>query len=101
MGFNTPLLLWGFNTLEVLFMLEIICATCQKSFSMSDEEIAYFEKMGYQNRKHCSECAAKRRAEKSAPKQMVTITCSKCGQQAQVPSPTMTLCRDCFVANKR
>lgn len=80
--------------------LTITCTTCSKEFTMSDEEIAYFEKMGYQNRKHCPECSAKRKAERSAPRELVEITCSQCGQKANVPSSKMTLCGDCFRASK-
>jgi len=62
--------------------LTITCATCSKEFTMSDEEVAYFKKKGYQMRKHCLECSAKRR---ETLHQIYRGLCATCGCDISLP----------------
>lgn len=63
--------------------LTITCATCSKEFVMEDEEVAFFEKKGYQMRTHCPECVAKRR--ETSPRQRYDSICTTCGVAVSLP----------------
>lgn len=80
--------------------IKIICAGCNSEFIYDVKTQEYHASKRYQQPRFCIACRAKRRVEREIPKQTFTITCSQCGQEAQVTHPSMKLCRDCFAKSK-
>ena len=85
----------------------LTCRDCGQSFVFTSSEQQFFADRGFQNEpSRCPECRATRRASgggrqsQSANREMVDVTCSSCGNPAQVPfTPTAgrpVYCSDCF-----
>lgn len=82
-------------------MDKTIKCSCGAEFIWTEAEQSFYAERNMHEPKHCLACRQARKAQKQAPRELVEITCSSCGQKAQVPSPKMVLCRDCFKASKK
>lgn len=96
------------------------CRTCGKDFAFTVREQEFFTSKGFDEPRHCPECRAARKREKSAggdtPQATQTphtrvvsgewseVVCASCGKPASVPfRPTSgrpVYCRDCFSTQK-
>jgi CxxC-x17-CxxC domain-containing protein len=81
------------------------CRDCGKDFVFTSSEQEFYAQKGFQNEPvRCPECRKEKKANfrngNRPPRQMYDVTCSACGQPAQVPfKPTSdrpVYCRDCF-----
>lgn len=101
----------------------LACADCGTSFIFSAEDQAFHQEKGFTNEpRRCQSCRASRRAERNSggsyggggsggsyggggyggQREMYTVTCSQCGNPAQVPfqprGDRPVYCSDCFRA---
>ena len=93
----------------------LTCMECNQQFPFTSEEQAYHAERGYTNEpKRCPSCRQARRARPSygggggggggmydrPPREMHSITCSKCGKEDEVPflprGERPVYCRDCY-----
>lgn len=87
----------------------IVCRDCGQEFIFSAGEQEFFATKGLQNEPgRCPSCRTARRAGASegggarggAAREMTTVTCSSCGQPAQVPfvprNDKPVYCSECF-----
>jgi CxxC-x17-CxxC domain-containing protein len=97
---------------------KLTCTDCGVEFTFSAGEQEFFASKGFQNKPNrCPDCRAARKAAKGgtggfggargtygASREMFNVTCSACGQTAEVPfqprGDKPVYCRDCF-AGKR
>ncbi|MDQ6932420.1 MAG: zinc-ribbon domain containing protein [Candidatus Eremiobacteraeota bacterium] len=93
---------------------KLTCTDCGAEFVFSAGEQEFFATKGFQNKPNrCPDCRSARKASRSsggaraggasasgAAREMYTVTCSECGQQAEVPfqprGDKPVYCRDCF-----
>ncbi|MBC5829129.1 MAG: zinc-ribbon domain containing protein [Candidatus Eremiobacteraeota bacterium] len=90
---------------------KLTCIDCGAEFVFSAGEQEFYATKGFQNKPNrCPDCRAARKATRSsgggaraaggAAREMYTVTCSECGQQAEVPfqprGDKPVYCRDCF-----
>jgi CxxC-x17-CxxC domain-containing protein len=87
----------------------LVCRDCGQEFIFSAGEQEFFASKGLQNEPgRCSSCRTSRRASggmgggarSGGNREMTTVTCSSCGQPAQVPfvprNDKPVYCSDCF-----
>ncbi len=98
----------------------LTCTDCGAEFVFSAGEQEFFASKGFQNKPNrCPDCRAARKAARSGgggggmsssrgggyssgggQREMYSVTCSDCGQQAEVPfqprGDKPVYCRDCF-----
>jgi CxxC-x17-CxxC domain-containing protein len=96
----------------------LTCTDCGAEFVFSAGEQEFFASKGFQNKPNrCPDCRAARKAARSggggsssrggggygaggAVREMFSVTCSECGQPAEVPfqprGDKPVYCRDCF-----
>jgi CxxC-x17-CxxC domain-containing protein len=86
----------------------LVCRDCGQEFIFSAGEQEFFASKGLQNEPgRCTSCRASRRStgtmgggRASGVREMTTVTCSACGQPAQVPfvprNDKPVYCSDCF-----
>lgn len=80
----------------------LTCADCNEEFIFTSGEQEFFAEKGFTNEpKRCPACRVKKRRERSGgTRELHTIICAECGQEAQVPfKPTNdrpVLCSSCF-----
>ena len=86
----------------------LTCVDCGKEFVFTVAEQEFYAQKGFANEpKRCKDCRVAKKQEFRASRgtrEMTTVTCSKCGQEAQVPfKPTQdkpVYCDACFKASK-
>jgi CxxC-x17-CxxC domain-containing protein len=99
----------------------LTCTDCGAEFTFSAGEQEFFAGKGFQNKPNrCPDCRAARKAQRGSggastgnarsygagggsfggSREMFSVTCSECGQQAEVPfqprGDKPVYCRDCF-----
>ena len=94
----------------------LTCTDCGAEFTFSAGEQEFFASKGFQNKPNrCPDCRSARKAQRGAgggastsrsygggygAREMYSVTCSECGQQAEVPfqprGDKPVYCRDCF-----
>ena len=88
----------------------LTCVDCARPFVFTSGEQQFYAQKGFTNKpSRCTECRAARKAQRDggahgggsrAPREMYTVTCSRCGNEAQVPfqprGDRPVYCRDCF-----
>jgi CxxC-x17-CxxC domain-containing protein len=93
----------------------LTCTDCGAEFTFTAGEQEFFATKGFQNKPNrCPDCRAARKAQRSSggggtserssggygAREMYTVTCSGCGQPAEVPfqprGDKPVYCRDCF-----
>ena len=93
----------------------LTCTDCGAEFVFSAGEQEFFASKGFQNKPNrCPDCRAARKAARagsgaasmapsrgySGGREMYSVTCSECGQPAEVPfqprGDKPVYCRDCF-----
>ena len=84
----------------------LVCADCGQQFMFTASEQDFYAQRGFSEPKRCGACRAARKAARPeggydrGPRQMYPATCSKCGQETEVPfQPTNgkpVYCSDCF-----
>lgn len=89
---------------------ELTCIDCGNGFMFTDQEQEEFRKKGFQNEpKRCPDCRRQKRGSpnggfRPGPRELHTITCSKCGKNSQVPfkprQDRPVYCDECFRATK-
>ena len=104
----------------------LTCTDCGAEFVFSSGEQQFFATKGFQNKPNrCPDCRAARKNARQgdggngggygsagggrgfgggAPREMYSVTCSSCGQQAEVPfqprGDKPVYCRDCFQSQR-
>ncbi|MDQ6826879.1 MAG: zinc-ribbon domain containing protein [Candidatus Eremiobacteraeota bacterium] len=96
---------------------KLTCSDCSTEFVFSSGEQEFFATKGFQNKPNrCPDCRSARKSARSSgggarsgggqgvPREMYTVTCSECGQQAEVPfqprGDKPVYCRDCFAKSR-
>ncbi|MDP9017414.1 MAG: zinc-ribbon domain containing protein [Candidatus Eremiobacteraeota bacterium] len=86
----------------------LTCTDCSAPFTFSSGEQEFFANKGFQNKPaRCPDCRAARKSQKGGgargaggPREMHVVTCTDCGQQAEVPfmprGDKPVYCSDCF-----
>ena len=79
----------------------LACKECGVEFTFSASEQEFYAEKGFQNDPaRCPECRTARKRQRSADREMHTVTCADCGCETQVPfKPTEdrpVYCRDCY-----
>ena len=83
------------------------CADCGESFTFTADEQEFFSTKGYTNEpKRCLNCRRCRRGSGGGgswdrgPRQMFTVVCARCGNEAEVPFEPRdgrpVYCSDCY-----
>ena len=93
---------------------QLTCTDCGAPFTFTSGEQQFFASKGFTNKPNrCPDCRAARKASRGAPggggarggggggaREMFQVTCSNCGQMAEVPfqprGDKPVYCRDCF-----
>ena len=95
----------------------LTCTDCGAEFVFSAGEQEFFATKGFQNKPNrCPDCRAARKSQRGASgstsgrtggggaRAMYTVTCSSCGQPAEVPfqprGDKPVYCRDCFAKQR-
>ena len=83
----------------------LVCKDCGNEFVFTAGEQEFYAEKGFQNEpSRCKECRIARKNSMRGPREMFTVTCAECGQDAQGPfKPTddrPVYCSECF-AKKR
>lgn len=86
----------------------LTCTDCSAPFTFSAGEQEFFASKGFQNKpSRCPDCRAARKGQKSGAggtREMHTVTCTECGQQAEVPfmprGDKPVYCKDCFAKSR-
>lgn len=95
----------------------LTCTDCGAEFAFTAGEQAFFASKGFANKPNrCVQCRAARKAQKNAgeggrsygggsgAREMHSVTCSACGQVAEVPflprGDKPVYCRDCFARQR-
>lgn len=87
----------------------LVCRDCGEEFIFSAGEQEFFQQKGFQHPpSRCPECRSRRRGMDRPPlgeRQMFTVICSDCGQEATVPFEPRTdkpvYCQACFARHRR
>ena len=98
---------WGAEERAMYEDKTLQCRECGQEFVFSAGEQEFYQQKGLLNEPgRCSDCRQKRRAGmgqargERAPREMHTITCAECGQEAQVPflprNDKPVYCSTCF-----
>jgi CxxC-x17-CxxC domain-containing protein len=84
----------------------VVCEDCGEEWTFSADEQQFFNDRGYQTPKRCKPCRQKRKMSRtgssygSRERTLHTVTCSDCGEEAQVPfkpsGDKPVYCRDCY-----
>jgi CxxC-x17-CxxC domain-containing protein len=93
----------------------LTCTDCGAEFTFTAGEQEFFATKGFQNKPNrCPDCRAARKAQRGSgggpssdrssggygTREMFSVTCSECGQPAEVPfqprGDKPVYCRDCF-----
>jgi CxxC-x17-CxxC domain-containing protein len=79
----------------------LVCRDCNAAFVFTAGEQEFFAMKGLMNEPaRCPACRARRRSERSGPRQMTTVTCANCGGPAEVPfvprGDRPVYCSTCF-----
>jgi CxxC-x17-CxxC domain-containing protein len=90
----------------------LVCADCGQQFVFTANEQDFYAQRGFSEPKRCGACRAARKASRPegghgfgggydrGPRQMYPATCSRCGNETEVPfQPTNgkpVYCSDCF-----
>lgn len=90
----------------------LVCADCGQQFVFTANEQDFYAQRGFSEPKRCGPCRAARKAARPegghgfgggydrGPRQMFPATCSRCGNETEVPfQPTNgkpVYCSDCF-----
>lgn len=88
---------------------KLTCTDCSAEFVFTAGEQEFFATKGFQNKPtRCADCRNVRRANRAGslgnrmggPRELYSVTCSDCGQAAEVPfqprGDKPVFCRDCF-----
>jgi CxxC-x17-CxxC domain-containing protein len=88
--------------------LTLYCRDCNSEFVFTVGEQEFYASRGLTNQpSRCPECRAARKSQggygsNREPRQMYTVTCSSCGNEAQVPfqprGDKPVYCSDCYQA---
>jgi len=96
----------------------LTCTDCGAEFTFTVGEQEFFASKGFQNKPNrCTECRAARKSSRGgapagrgpgggggAAREMYSVTCSSCGQAAEVPfqprGDKPVFCRDCFAKSR-
>ena len=92
----------------------LACQDCGQDFLFSAGDQEFYASREFSDPKRCPECRRARKAERGqdgggggggyGQRQMYSVTCSNCGQQAEVPfqprGDRPVYCRDCFANQK-
>ena len=94
----------------------LTCTDCGAEFVFSSGEQEFFASKGFQNKPNrCPDCRAVRKAARGqgggaragngGSREMFSVTCTQCGQPAEVPfqprGDKPVFCRDCFAQRPR
>jgi CxxC-x17-CxxC domain-containing protein len=97
---------------------QLTCTDCEAQFVFTSGEQQFFESKGFQNKPNrCPDCRAARKTQRGASgsggrpsgggggaREMVRVTCSSCGQEAEVPfvprGDKPVYCNDCFAKQR-
>lgn len=81
----------------------LVCQDCGENFAFTVGEQEFYQEKGFQNDpKRCPECRKMRKSDRNVKKRknLVTVICSECGKETQVPFEPKegrpVYCRDCF-----
>jgi CxxC-x17-CxxC domain-containing protein len=90
----------------------LVCADCSQQFVFTANEQDFYAQRGFSEPKRCASCRSARKASRPegghgggggydrGPRQMFPATCSRCGNETEVPfQPTNgkpVYCSDCF-----
>src|SRR4051794_40957366 len=94
----------------------LTCRDCGQSFTFTSGEQDFYASRGFSEPSRCADCRAARKSQRDgggsydnygssfaggrAPRQMYDVTCSSCGQAAQVPfqpsNDKPVYCSTCF-----
>jgi CxxC-x17-CxxC domain-containing protein len=88
----------------------LVCADCGQQFVFTANEQDFYAQRGFSDPKRCGPCRSARKAARPeggmgggydrGPRQMFAATCSRCGNETEVPfRPTNgkpVYCSDCF-----
>jgi len=83
----------------------LTCTACNAEFVFSAGEQEFFAAKGFANKPNrCPDCRAARKGARGANREMYSVTCSSCGQPAEVPFQPRTdrpvYCRECFAKER-
>jgi CxxC-x17-CxxC domain-containing protein len=92
----------------------LVCQDCGAEFTFSGGDQEFYAEKGYSEPKRCPDCRRARKAQGGGgggggggsygPRQMFQVTCSNCGQTAEVPfqprGDRPVYCNDCFAASR-
>jgi CxxC-x17-CxxC domain-containing protein len=92
----------------------LTCTDCGAEFTFTAGEQEFFASKGFQNKPNrCADCRAVRKSSRGAQtgrgagggaREMYSVTCSSCGQPAEVPfqprGDKPVYCRDCFAKSR-
>ena len=87
----------------------LTCRECGNEFQFTEGEQEFYQKRGLLNEPgRCTDCRASRRKSRGGsdgePRQMYSVTCASCGNDAEVPfQPRLgkpVYCSDCFSAQR-
>src|SRR6266849_5110287 len=99
--------------------MTLTCRDCQQAFTFTQGEQDFYASRGFSEPSRCPDCRAARKAQRDggsydsyggssygggggarAPREMFNVTCSSCGQEAQVPfqpsNDKPVYCSACF-----
>ena len=83
----------------------LVCKDCGNEFVFTAGEQEFYAEKGFQNEpSRCKDCRTARKNSMRGPREMFTVTCAECGQEAQVPfKPTddrPVYCSECFAKRR-
>ncbi|MBQ6019203.1 MAG: zinc-ribbon domain containing protein [Clostridia bacterium] len=83
----------------------LICKECGNEFIFTAGEQEFYAEKGFENEpQRCKACRDARKAANRSGREMIEVTCSKCGKTCQIPASLRNkpdpLCSDCFAASK-
>lgn len=72
----------------------LVCKDCGNEFVFTAGEQEFYAEKGFQNEpSRCKECRIARKNSMRGPREMFTVTCAECGQDAQIPSNRLMIDR--------
>ena len=79
----------------------LVCKECGEEFLFSASEQEFYAEKGFMNEPaRCPHCRAIRKQQRNAGREMFSVVCAECGQEAQVPFKPVNdrpvYCRYCF-----
>lgn len=84
----------------------LTCKDCGKQFTWTAGEQEFYQKNNFQNApQRCAECRKAKKMARNQDRKMYPITCTKCGQESEVPFEPKgdgrpVLCKACFEAQR-